>query len=519
MTTDFQSAHFYRYHQAAKHTRAKVYAGGWQLDWANQPDPFRRCEGVPVVRLPYPHRLEGGDLFQPPPPRPSPRSLTLGDLSTLLYHSVAISAWKQIPGTDVRWALRVNPSSGNLHPTETHLILRGVEGIDDGIYHFRVDTFTLEARFQGDVAGVIRAIARTAGLECGAVTFLLTSIHWREAWKYRDRAFRYCHHDLGHALGAIATMLSGLGHTPRCAHLFDDRELMRWTGLAETDERPGLLISFGEPCVESGEEGEPPICGGEPNRLSEDVIEYASIEQVSEATSSVTSLSSADPGRHRETRGLHQAISLSREGVARRGLWEVIRTRRSGIAFDGATGCTLEDLGIALRHATEGLECDVHSFRHGGGGLFHVHLFVWAHRVERLPVGCYAHDRERHALQPIIPGDVRGLVASLSLDQAIAGDSAFAVSMIADLGRAHARFGERAYRAVHIEAGHIGQGLYLGAESLGLQATGIGAFFDDEVNQALGLPDGLEVIYHFTVGGALPDRRVRQLPSYDFDRV
>jgi SagB-type dehydrogenase family enzyme len=518
MTTDFRSAPFYRYHRITKHTRAKVYSGGWHLDWVNQPDPFRRYGGAPVVRLPYPHRLEGGDLFNPPPARPISAPLTIGDLGTLLYHSMAISAWKQIPGTDVRWALRVNPSSGNLHPTETHLILRGVEGIEDGIYHFRVDTFTLEARFQGDVTGVMRAISRMASFECGAVTFLLTSILWREAWKYRDRAFRYCHHDLGHALGAITVMLQGLGHSPRAAHLFDDRELMRWTGLAGTDERPGLLISFGEPCVEGGEEGEPPECRGEPSRLSKEVIEYATIEQVCEATSTLTPPSPSDAECHTESRGAHEAIPLAREGVATRGVWEVIRKRRSGVAFDGATGCTLEALGLMLRHATEGLDCDVHSFRHGGGGLFHVHLFVWVHRVEGLPAGCCAYDRLSHTLQPIIPGDVRGLAASLSLDQAIAGDSAFAVSMIADLGRAHARFGERAYRAVHIEAGHIGQGFYLGAESLGLQATGIGAFFDDEVNQALRLPEGLEVIYHFTVGGALPDRRVRQLPSYDFDK-
>ncbi|MBN1475980.1 SagB/ThcOx family dehydrogenase [Candidatus Sumerlaeota bacterium] len=518
MATDFPSSQFYRYHQATKHTRARVYAGGWHLDWANQPDPFRRYDGVPVVRLPPPQRPEGGDLFHSPSGKPASKPLTLGDLSTLLCHSMAISAWKQIPGTDVRWALRVNPSSGNLHPTETHLILSGVEGIDDGIYHFRVDTFTLEARFQDDVTGVIRAISRIAGLRCGAVTFLLTSILWREAWKYRDRAFRYCHHDLGHALGAIATMLQGLGHTPRVAHLFDDRKLMRWTGLSETDERPGILITFGEPCAGEGEEGEPPECRGEPNQLSPEVIEYRSIEEVWEATSTLTLSTSPEAGCHSETRGLHQAIPLAREGVARRGLWEAIRTRRSGIAFDGKTGCTLEDLGLMLHSATEGLDCDIHSFRRGSGGLFHVHLFVWAHRVEGLPAGCWAYDRTAHALQPIIPGDVRGLAASLSLDQAIAGDSAFAISMVADLGRAHTRFGERAYRAVHIEAGHIGQGLYLGAESLGLQATGIGAFFDNEVNQVLGLSEGLEVIYHFTVGGALPDRRVRQLASYDFDR-
>jgi len=85
-----------------------------------------------------------------------------------------------------------------------------------------------------------------------------------------------------------------------------------------------------------------------------------------------------------------------------------------------------------------------------------------------------------------------------------------AFSMIADIDRAVRAHGDRGYRYVHFEAGAIGQRLYLAAEALGLGATGIGAFFDDEVHRYLNLArDQGEVVYHFAIGYPVPDPRLR----------
>ena len=82
--------------------------------------------------------------------------------------------------------------------------------------------------------------------------------------------------------------------------------------------------------------------------------------------------------------------------------------------------------------------------------------------------------------------------------------------MIADLDRAARSYGDRGYRYAHFEAGALGQRLYLAAEALGLGATGIGAFFDDEVNRYLDLaPEQGQVIYHFAIGYPVPDPRVQ----------
>jgi SagB-type dehydrogenase family enzyme len=84
-----------------------------------------------------------------------------------------------------------------------------------------------------------------------------------------------------------------------------------------------------------------------------------------------------------------------------------------------------------------------------------------------------------------------------------------AFSMIADIDRAVRSHGDRGYRYVHFEAGAIGHGLYLAAEALGLGTTGIGAFYDDDVHQYLGLTAAQrQVVYHFAIGYPVPDPRL-----------
>ena len=100
------------------------------------------------------------------------------------------------------------------------------------------------------------------------------------------------------------------------------------------------------------------------------------------------------------------------------------------------------------------------------------------------------------------------MAAALSLRQDLAGNACVAFSMIADLDRAFRIHADRGYRYVHFEAGAIGQRLYIAAESLGLRATGIGAFFDDEVNHYLHLPPSQQVVYHFAAGYPVFDHRV-----------
>ena len=112
-------------------------------------------------------------------------------------------------------------------------------------------------------------------------------------------------------------------------------------------------------------------------------------------------------------------------------------------------------------------------------------------------------------LEQIKRGDQRVAAAGLSLGQELAGNACVAFSMIGDLDRAVRAHGDRGYRYVHFEAGAIGHRLYLAAEALGLGATGIGAFYDEEVHRYLNLaPEQGQVVYHFAIGYPVPDPRL-----------
>jgi SagB-type dehydrogenase family enzyme len=123
--------------------------------------------------------------------------------------------------------------------------------------------------------------------------------------------------------------------------------------------------------------------------------------------------------------------------------------------------------------------------------------------------GVYRYWEDNAELEQIMQGDQRLVAAALSLGQDLAGNACVAFSMIGDFENATRRYGDRGYRYVHFEAGAKGQRMHLAAEALGLRATGIGAFFDDEVHKYLRLtPEQGQVVCHFALGHAVLDPRL-----------
>src|SRR5439155_13502577 len=133
-----------------------------------------------------------GDIYIPVAARARPADVN--SIAVLFELALGLSAWKEYRGS--RWALRCNPSSGNLHPTEGYAVLPAVPGLGAGVYHYVSRDHALECR---RTLTAVEA-ARLAGLlPPGSFLVGLSSIHWREAWKYGVRAFRDCQPDLRHA--------------------------------------------------------------------------------------------------------------------------------------------------------------------------------------------------------------------------------------------------------------------------------------------------------------------------------
>ena len=155
------------------------------------------------------------------------------------------------------------------------------------------------------------------------------------------------------------------------------------------------------------------------------------------------------------------------------------------------------------------LACTAQPLSADFAGARFIQLYLYAHRVDGLQRGVYRFWPDRAELEQVKSGDQRVAAAALSLGQNLAGNSCVTFSMIGDLDRATRVLGDRGYRYVHFEAGAIGQRMYLAAEALGLGATGIGAFYDDEVHRHLNLtPHQGQVVYHFAIGYPVPDPRI-----------
>ena len=154
-----------------------------------------------------------------------------------MFHSASISAIKK--AASGAYALRVNPSSGNLHPTEFHFCTRGLVDWPDGLYHYRPSSHMAEQRAIGDF--VAKLIGTAAPL-----VFVLTTIVWREAWKYRDRAYRYCLHDIGHGWQALTLAARAMGCESFTLGNFTDDEVSDCCLLSE-DEWPMLIVTLQGP--------------------------------------------------------------------------------------------------------------------------------------------------------------------------------------------------------------------------------------------------------------------------------
>jgi SagB-type dehydrogenase family enzyme len=183
--------------------------------------------------------------------------------------------------------------------------------------------------------------------------------------------------------------------------------------------------------------------------------------------------------------------------------WDALMRRRSQRDFSRA-GLSLDELA-RLIHATQGFtdEQGQNRFRAApsAGALYPVETYVLVNRVETIDPGVYHLNIAEQSLELIRPGDCSRALANAALGQAMISDSAAAFIWTAIPGRSKWKYHERAYRYIYLDAGHIGQNFCLAATALGLGCCTIGAFFDSEVNEIIGVDGEHETtIYLGAVG-------------------
>jgi nitroreductase len=419
------------------------------------------------------------------------------------------------------------------------------------VYHYAPDRHVLEMRCAFDESAWMPAPGRL-GNESDVLLIALTSIHWREAWKYGERAFRYCQHDLGHAIAAIHFAAALVGWRAVLLSSWSHRSIASVTGVDRDDdfidaerEEPGCVMALAprdprpsradaHALVEAVRRGR---WSGRASQLSEDHVQWTFIDEVARATEDIGRDAASLPNPLSLPRGSGGEGEVRRRGPATdaaSGLdaRRILLQRRSALAFDGRSTMEREAFFAMLSRCQTlpdllwwtpriHFALFVHGVRDVEPGLYLLARdpqasealkgacrrdFLWEPAHAELPFMCLAH------------GDCRSISARLSCDQDIAADGFFSLGMVADFEASLDAFGPSFYRNLFWESGSVGQILYLEAEAAGARATGIGCFYDDPVHEVLGL-DGhaFQSLYHFTVGMPVDDVRLTSDSGYSWE--
>ncbi len=523
------------YHEATKHHYDRYARSPGYMDWQNQPNPFRSYAGAPALPLPL---LENDpaaahrDLYdrQKNPAQP----VTIETLAGFLELSLGLSAWKAASGS--QWSLRINPSSGNLHPTEAHLIVPPLNSKQSGVYHYNAIGHVLEKR-----ADVPAELWQRLVSHFGVDGFFIgiSSIFWRESWKYGERAFRYCNHDAGHALACVSFSANLFGWKVSYLNALSDTEIRAVLGFDQIRFRKleaehTDFLCFVHPLTSLHIPRDLPDqiitefadlrFVGEPDPLSQDSVNWELIYQTARqtckpATAEITvrlenrKLSAGEPGQ----------LSAA----------QIIRNRRSATDFDRNGSITRNQFlsildktlprvnnapfDAELIEASTHLLLFVHSVAGMAAGLYFLcrcdEDLAEIKRVSRSDF-LWAPVETDFPLYLLSEGNYRQQAMMVSCHQDIAGSSAFSLGMIAKFKDVITAAPYR-YRHLFWETGMIGQVLYLEAEACGVRGTGIGCFFDDAVHEIMGFSDNhYQSLYHFTVGKPLEDPRLTTYPPY-----
>ncbi len=536
------------YHQRTKHRPGAYARSAGYMDWANQPLPYRLYQDTDKIYLPLgqgSNDSPASDLFQQS--ACSVAAISLQNIASLLQNSLGLSAWKSYNGTE--WALRINPSSGNLHPTECYLLLPELQSPAVGSselkkihsVHYNPYLNCLEKR------AVLTDSSAEFLVEAKGFAIVLTSIAWREAWKYGERAYRYCQHDLGHALGALniaanlngwnvtvldefsnakVDSLLGLNQSPQLAQEVEYVDCVCWVSA-----KPADLHKVKQWLNQLGDFN----YTGQANQLSQLHQDWPIINAVFKAShqldfSFISEEAKTSSGYAVNSEYVINCIKSLPSDESAQGL---IQQRRSAQSFDREASIISSELFLTQLQKTLPTQSVPFSVLPQAA---QVNLLLFIHNVQGIDSGLYVWVRNTKHLQdlksamhsnfewqqcyPDKPlyllkkGNYRRVAKALSCEQDIAADSAYSLGMLARFEES-LDYSASQYPLLFWETGLIGQVLYLAAENDDLRATGIGCFFDDLVHDLLGLKDQQwQSLYHFTVGKQIDDARISTKPAY-----
>jgi SagB-type dehydrogenase family enzyme len=419
-----------RLKQIQKHTEhsyASIRTNPHYLNWDTQPRNYKR----------YPEDF---------PRFPLQASKELQALSFI----GGISYEKVFPNGS--YYLRTVPSAGGLFPCEVYIQIRSVEGWQDGIYHYEPHSARLALLHTIDNEGVEFYFADKH--EQKGLIFLISAVHFRSSWKYRDRSIRYILLDSGHQLGAIYATLQMMEKEEELHFDFDKEAL---NGHFHFKDQEFFTCALSATTVGANNNIQEP-----PEQIPfVDATDYFEKSDFVERAYHISAIYQTDPIRP------HHFFAAHTPSVLQRAIYK----RRSIRAFTGMP---------ITKEVFEGITESLYSFAQDHG----IDIYYTLHRVDHVTPGLYRNG----ILQK--EGDFQKKSRYLSLEQDIGGDSAVTFYFTSS-DRQH-------YQKVYILSGFIAHIIYLRTEIEGIGCSGIGAYFDKETQEFLSTQN--DILYLLAIG-------------------
>lgn len=502
---DLQGSIAQHYHERTKYDPNTIHAKSQALNWEEQPIPFKQYKlGVSFDLKPY---LDSDAAHLDADDRGWQR------LSTLFLCSYGLTAAIPTPGEP--HYLRSAPSAGGLYPAELYLISRGTPFLPAGLYNYQARTHSLIQFWENDVWTALQsACFWHPALENTQLAIVTTAVFFRSTWRYQDRAYRRILLDTGHLLGNIELASAMTDFRPHLIGGFADEAMNQLLYLDAEQEGTIAVLPLAD--LQQLREHLPH------NRTALPTAKQFSYPQIADGSllhyfHQVTqieanpnakvawTLSEANQPSDQYNFPFCLKVSTASEPIEWQenlsGLEQTILHRRSTRAYSGEP-LTLDELKQLLDFTYQPQHY-IEQNLDGSPDYFDLNLvetFVAVSGVTDLEEGCYYYAPKAQEFRQIRFKNFRRELHFLCLGQDLGRDASAIVFHTADLKRAIEQYGDRGYRYLHMDAGHLGQRLNLAAIHLGLGVSGIGGFFDDQVNEVLGIPQDEAVLYITTLG-------------------
>ncbi|MFC1532196.1 SagB/ThcOx family dehydrogenase [Thermodesulfobacteriota bacterium] len=491
-----------QYHKHTSYERDEL--GGHYLDWQNRPGLYKDYPGIEPIALPEklsPIKKNLHSILKETDIDYIPRSINIEDLSLILRLTYSLTAKASHSGADFYY--RSAASAGALYPTEIYAATHGIDGLDDGLYHYAIHRHGLSLIRNNDLSNYIAGLFIPPAKREPMITFFFTAIFFRSAWKYRDRSYRYHLLDTGHVVENLVLAFKALGLPLNLSYDFDDGLINHLLGLKEAKEVALAVARIpGSDFITDSD-------GPEIDELSEDFkntsmvsgkeVDYPIIREIHQESEKTISKEDYGPeminnlGLVVDTWEKLPDLSFRPEHMD---YPQCVFNRRSSRNFikEPIRKEYLFPLLDAL--CVDDIYCSGNGRKHSRALC--VGFFI--NNIEGVSSGVYLLDNMKRRFGLINPGSFMDSMAHACLDQAWLGNAAVLFLFMNNLDILDGTWGPRGYRYAMMSAGRMGERLYITATSLGLGCCGIGAFYDGEAAELIGLNSEFRLLYLVATG-------------------